>query len=136
MDLVTVVTIARMTAGGVLLFAGLMKLRIGLDAFAAAVRAFRILPFGVGAFARVVVTLELVTGAALVLHLSAQTASAVALALVVLFSAALGIALRRGQRHGCGCGSGSIRSISYRLIARNGVLAALLVTTLVWEGIR
>ncbi|HEX3755400.1 MAG TPA: MauE/DoxX family redox-associated membrane protein [Rhizomicrobium sp.] len=59
-----------------------------------------------------------------------------AMALLALFAAAMAINIRRGRAAiDCGCGETFLRqTLSWTLVARNGVLAALLIPSIVMEG--
>jgi Methylamine utilisation protein MauE len=59
-----------------------------------------------------------------------------AMALLALFAAAMAINIRRGRDHiDCGCGETFLRqSLSWTLVARNGVLAALLIPSWTMTG--
>jgi Methylamine utilisation protein MauE len=77
--------------------------------------------------------LEMVLGISL---LSAQLKpwpELTAVALLLLFAAAMAVNIGRGREHiDCGCGESFLRqTLSWALVARNGVLAILLVPSLV-----
>jgi hypothetical protein len=62
--------------------------------------------------------------------------SLVAIGLLALFAAAMAINIRRGRRHiDCGCGESFLRqTLNWTLVARNGLLMALLMPSLVTIG--
>jgi uncharacterized membrane protein YphA (DoxX/SURF4 family) len=92
---------------------------------------YRILPQRlVAPVARLLPGVEMVTGVALIAGLGRVPALA-ATALLLAFAAAMAVNVRRGRLFiDCGCGLSHLRQhVSWALIARNGILAALLVPT-------
>lgn len=74
-----------------------------------------------------------------ILLLSAQFRpwpSMVAMLVLLLFAAAMAVNIRRGRAHiDCGCGESFLRqTLNGALVARNGLLAALLIPSLVATG--
>jgi hypothetical protein len=112
--------------------AGLQKLRAPAH-FAAAFRAYRVLPESVSYLGWLVPLLELTVGVALLVRSSRAGAAAAGAALLVTYATAIGINLLRGRRDlDCGCGGPSERRpIGSWMVWRNlllaGVLAAMLL---------
>jgi hypothetical protein len=114
-------------AGLALLFAAaaVHKLRAGAD-FRATVAAYEIVPGSlVGVAAAGIIVAE--TASAVALAGGQRAALAGAAGLLLLYAAALGVNLARGRRDlECGCvGFGGGGTISWALVARNLVLAAI-----------
>ena len=105
--------------------------------FFGVVANYRLLPrAAVAPVAALLPPLEMIVG---LLLLSAQIlpwAEAVAAALLILFAGAMAINLHRGREHiDCGCGQSFLKqTLSWTLVARNGVLAALLLPSLAPVG--
>ena len=113
--------------------AGATKLR-DLQTSRDTVQAFGVRP----APARVIGTLlpvtELATAVALLPSASARWGAVAALVLLVTFSAGVGVALANGRTPACNCfGQVSSQQISWRTLARNGVLIALAAFA-VWKA--
>jgi uncharacterized membrane protein len=90
---------------------------------------YRLLPDPlVGSFAYVLPPFEALLGAALLFGVLSPWAEAAAAVLLLLFAAAMGINIMRGRRHiDCGCFQSALKqTLSWVLVARNGVLALLL----------
>ena len=116
--------------------AALHKLR-GLPQFAAALRAYRVLPESLAAFAWLVPLLELIIAASLLVRSSRAGACAAGAALLSVYAAAIAINLQRGRRDlACGCGGpNERRPIAPWMVARNLLLAALLAALLLpWRA--
>jgi uncharacterized membrane protein YphA (DoxX/SURF4 family) len=79
----------------------------------------------------VVPWLELVVGAALVLHLAAPAAAVVALVLLVAFTGLIARRLSQGERPPCACfGAWSATPIGPSHLLRNGALIVLAIVAL------
>lgn len=120
-----------MGVGLVFLQAALAKLR-HRELLVGVIANYRLLPAGlVAPVAWLLAPTELVVAMGLLLggHLLAVVA---AMALLVCFAAAMAINIARGRREiDCGCGRSQLRQpLSWLLVARNLVLAALLVPQL------
>ena len=111
--------------------AALHKL-LHLAAFAAAFRAYAVVPPELAPLALLVPLLELTVGAALLAGGSRIGAAAAGAALLLLYASAIAINLARGRRDlSCGCGGpNDRRPIAGWMVWRNVVLAALLAATL------
>jgi uncharacterized membrane protein YphA (DoxX/SURF4 family) len=97
--------------------------------FQGVVANYRLLPeVLVAPFAYLLPPFEALLGAMLLLGLLSPWAEAVAAALLLLFAAAMAINIKRGRRHiDCGCFQSALKqTLSWILVARNGVLALLL----------
>ena len=107
--------------------AALHKLR-SLPSFAAALRAYRVLPDSLAAMAWVVPLLELTIAAGLLARSSRTGACAAGAALLLSYASAIAINLRRGRRDlACGCGGPEDRRlIAPWMVWRNLLLAGLL----------
>lgn len=120
-----------MVVGSVLIAAGVAKLRMGAHPFARAILGYRLLPPAlVPPVARVLPALEILIGAALVTAVYLHLAALLAAALLATFTCAISVALARGQRNACGCGTPgapALALVSRRLVIRNLVLMTLLV---------
>ena len=129
-------TLLRISIGAFLLTAALAKLRLGPDAFAAAIEGYRIVPRSLGPLAARAITLvELVVGAALALGVLTPIAAAGAGSLLLLFAAAMAASLARGRHGECGCGAFFRRQVlAWPLVYRNVVIAALLLPTSSWAA--
>jgi hypothetical protein len=98
---------------------------------------YRLLPrMTVFAVAALLPPLELTVGLFLLCALAAPWAVLAAAALLALFAAAMAVNLRRGRAHiDCGCGqSFLVQTLSGALVARNIVLAGLLLPSLAIRG--
>jgi uncharacterized membrane protein YphA (DoxX/SURF4 family) len=131
------VWIARLTLALLFAAAGLSKLR-HLAAFRAAIAAYALLPMPAVAPAAILLAAAEVAGALLLLWPAGAVAGACLLgALLLLFSAAIGINLRRGRTDiDCGCwmfGAApetSQGAIGPATLVRNAVLAALVLVAI------
>lgn len=96
----------RLVLGGVFVWAGAAKL-VQTSSFVETVAAFDILPVDwVAPFALSVVWIELIAGGLLLLDIWPRSNALVVLGLLVMFSAALGINMYRGNDVACGCFGG------------------------------
>jgi hypothetical protein len=105
--------------------------------FAAAFRAYRVLPDSAAALGWLVPLLELTVGASLLVRSSRAGACAAGAALLVCYAAAISINLQRGRRDlACGCGGpDERRPIAPWMVWRNLLLAGLLgVMLLPWSA--
>jgi uncharacterized membrane protein YphA (DoxX/SURF4 family) len=131
-DAVAMIGLAVHIAVGVLLFsAGAMKL-LHWQEFKGVVAAYRLLSAEwSAAVAAAIVSAELLLGMALVVGLQTSAASIGSAVLLMLFAAAMAINIRRGRTSiDCGCFQTTLRqTLDWRLVGRNIVIAAALVTT-------
>ena len=96
----------RLVLGGVFVWAGTAKL-MQIPSFVETVTAFDILPADLAApFALAVIWIELIAGGLLILDIWPRSNALVVLVLLVIFSAALGINMYRGNDVTCGCFGG------------------------------
>lgn len=104
---------------------------LDLGRFAAAFRAYEVMPPALGAVAPLVPLLELALAGALLIARSRSGAAAVGAALLLAYAAAIAINLGRGRDLDCGCGGArERRPIRAWMVWRNVVLAALLAALL------
>jgi uncharacterized membrane protein YphA (DoxX/SURF4 family) len=96
---------SRWAAGGILLAAGLSKVRMPAEEFAYIIESYRLIPFSMTLpLARVVPWLEIMAGASLLAGWLTRAGAAGALGLFMMFIGALGSALLRGiDLNNCGC---------------------------------
>ena len=114
------------------LFAAIGKMR-HWAVFQGVVANYRLLPdVLVAPFAYCLPPFEMLLGAALLFGLLSPWTELAAAALLLVFAAAMAINLKRGRQHiDCGCFQSALKqSLSWVLVARNGVLALLLGTAL------
>lgn len=119
--------LARLLVGGVLIVAAVAKMRAGRAQFFRSVYAYDLLPRrATWALAHALPSIELAVGVLLVLGVFAPASAAASGALLLTFTGAVAISLLRGRDQPCGCG-GDLRPVSWRLVVRNLVLAAISV---------
>jgi hypothetical protein len=133
-DLLAAASVAGRTAVGlVFILAGVQK-AMHWRILPGVIANYRLLPrWAAGPAASLLPPAELILA---ILLLSAQLRPWPALAAIVLlalFAAAMAINIRRGRGHiDCGCGESFLRqTLSWTLVARNGLLVALLIPSLV-----
>jgi hypothetical protein len=105
---------------------------LDLSRFAAAFRAYEIVPPALAALSLLVPLLELAIAAAVLAAPSRRTAAAAGAALLLAYAAAIAINLGRGRRDlDCGCGGPrERRPIGAWMVWRNVLLAALFAALL------
>lgn len=119
--------VLRLVVGGVLLSAGIIKVRAGSQRFLRAVVGYDLLPArAAGVVATVVPWSEIILGTLLVLGASLSFTAPLTAALLLTFSSAISVSLLRGRANSCGCGPGST-PVRWSLLVRNLVLTACLV---------
>ena len=95
--------------------------------FAAAFRAYEVVPSSLGAVAPLVPLLELAVAAGVLTARSRSAGAAVGAALLLAYATAIAINLHRGRDLDCGCGGPrERRPIGAWMVWRNVLLAALL----------
>jgi uncharacterized membrane protein YphA (DoxX/SURF4 family) len=116
----------RFALAAVFLLAGLAKLPRRRD-FVAVVRAYELLPSRwVSPVAGAIPMLELGLAAALSAGAATRWVAMLVVIVLVVFSAAVGVNLARGRQLDCGCFAvGAPRRLTWLLVARNAVLAAM-----------
>jgi len=105
--------------------------------FTEVLRAYRVLPPGAARLALLVPLLELTVGLALLVPATRTAAAGAGAVLLVLYAGAIALNLARGRRDlACGCGGpDAARPIAPWMVARNLLMAALLLLTLLpWQG--
>lgn len=121
--------------GLVFIQSGAAKLR-HRDLLPGVIANYRLLPDAlVAPVAGTLPLAEIALGLALAITASALAAAG-AMALLLVFAAAMAINVRRGRTHiDCGCGRSQLRqTIGWPLVARNVVMATLLLPALVPSG--
>jgi len=116
---------AQLAVGILLGWAALAKLG-DIPALAAQIHHFRILPAGgENALAIVLPWIELAAAVSLVLGIRARAGAVVAAGLLILFTAAVGLALSRGLDVACGCfgSAGATPAGGAKLLVNLGMLA-------------
>ena len=130
-----IIRLAAFALGALLLGAAWHKARQG-PGFEAILAEYKLLPGAViGVAARLVPALEAVLGLAWVAGFALPLVASLTAVLFAVYGLAIAINLLRGRRHiDCGCGfggrSGRGGTLSWLLVARNGLLAA--VALLAW----
>ena len=121
-------SIVRIALGLVLAAAGVAKLR-SASRFSVAIGAYRLLPArAVPVAAGVIPLAEIACGGWLLSGYAVVPAAIASSVLLALFTGAVGVALRRGQRNECGCGLPGASRIGVTVVMRNvGLITALLV---------
>jgi uncharacterized membrane protein YphA (DoxX/SURF4 family) len=131
-----VATAIRVVVGGLLLVAGLMKVRHGLHRFTLAVLSYEIVRGRVAhALARGIAYAEIVLGIVLLTGIFTRSAAVAAAVLVAAFTIAIGFSLARRRPHSCGCGGPLEAPMGPRLIARNALLLGALALLAVRSGV-
>ena len=119
--------LVRLMAGGILITAGIAKLRIGHVAVTKSVVGFGVLPMGPAkVWARILPWVEAVLGGWLIIGLFTPVAAIAAATLMALITGAVAQALIRGRIVPCGCFGRASELLSWRVVARNGVVIAAL----------
>lgn len=119
--------VLRLIVGGVLLSAGIIKMRAGSERFLRAVVGYDLLPARVAAVvATVVPWSEIALGLALVLGAGLTLTAPLAAGLLFVFSSAISVSLVRGRANSCGCGTRSM-PVRWSMLVRNLALAACLI---------
>ena len=131
-----VVTAIRVVVGGLLLVAGVMKVRHGLQRFTLAVLSYDIVRGSVAqVLARGIAYAEIVLGIVLLTGIFTRSAAVAAAVLITAFTIAVGLSVARQRPHSCGCGGPLEAPIGPRLIARNALLLGALALLAVRSGV-
>lgn len=126
---------ARLITGGLLILAGSSKLALSPASFKRVVQAYRLLPeTWSGLVALALPPIEIGVGTMVVLGAFTRLGALLALLILAVVTAAAGSVLARGLKAACGCFGEFTTSVSGTVIARNGVLMALLVPSLLIGG--
>lgn len=126
----------RVLAGLMFLTAAIGKMR-HWSVFRGVVANYRLLPsHAEAAVAYGLPPAEALLGTALLLGTAPRWTAACAASLLLVFAMAMGINLRRGRRLvDCGCFQSTLKQpLSWKLVARNAVLACLLAATAASSG--
>jgi uncharacterized membrane protein YphA (DoxX/SURF4 family) len=127
--------IVRILAGGILLLAGLAKLRMGYREVLRSVVAYKVLPYPMAkAWARVLPLLELMLGAGLIAGMFIPIVATTAAALMVLITGAVAQAVIRNRRVACRCFGTGGTLVSWAVVVRNSVLITALAGLAIGGG--
>ena len=119
--------LVRAGAGGILLTAGIAKLRLGHADVVRSVAGYGVLPLPIArVWARMLPPVEVTLGIILILGFFTTIAASAAAALMVVITAAVAQALMRGRVIPCGCFGRATKLLTWRIVARNGVVIAAL----------
>jgi uncharacterized membrane protein YphA (DoxX/SURF4 family) len=119
----------RLLAGGLLLIAGLAKLRMGYVEVLKSVVGYKILPFQAArAWARVLPPLELTLGGALVAGVFVPLVATAAAMLMLVLTVAVAQAVIRGRKAACGCFAPGGNLVSWSVVVRNSLITAALAS--------
>ena len=119
--------VARIIVGGVLIFAGLQKLR-SIGVFAASLQSYAWLPdWSRAPVARGLPLAELGLGVVLIGGIYVSVAALLAVALFLTFAAAFGLTFGLARQADCGCFGPGWQSSTGRVVARNLSLSVLSV---------
>lgn len=133
--LLSILLIARIATGGILVIAGIAKLRMGYGEVLRSVVAYKLLPYPVArAWARLLPPIELLLGAALLAGFFIPIVAATAAALMVLITGAVAQAVVRNRRVACGCFGGGGKLVSWPVVVRNAVIITALASLAIGGG--
>lgn len=100
----TIVLLARLLIGGILIYASIDKILYPGD-FAKAINNYHIIPFGLeNIFSIILPWLELIIGAFLILGILLDGASLLVILMMLIFISAITFAMIMGYNIECGCG--------------------------------
>jgi hypothetical protein len=117
----------RIGVGGLLLVAGIAKLRVGRAEVVRSVVGYGVLPPSLASiWARLLPLIEVALGMALITAFLTTTAAAAAAALMIVITVAVAQALLRGRVVPCGCFGPATKLLTWRVVARNAVVIAAL----------
>jgi len=119
--------LARLFAGGLLLVAGIGKVRVGRADLLRSVLGYEVLPLPLARlWALLLPPLEIGLGILLILGIFGSLVAGAAAVLMVLVTVAVGQALVRGRSIPCGCFGKGTTLLTWRVVARNAVVIAVL----------
>jgi uncharacterized membrane protein YphA (DoxX/SURF4 family) len=125
----------RLLAGGVLLVAGVAKLRMGFSEVLKSVVGYKLLPNPVAkAWARVLPPAEVALGSALIAGLFISVVAALAAVLMLLITVAVAQAVIRNRKVACGCFKSRGKLISWPVVVRNSIITAALLGLAIGGG--
>jgi uncharacterized membrane protein YphA (DoxX/SURF4 family) len=125
---------ARLLTGGILLIAGIAKLRTPSGQFLTAIMGYDLLPKPIASVtARGLPWLEVAAAVLLISGLWSRLAVLLGFGLLLVFSSAVAISLLRGKNQNCGCFD-SLTPVQWRLVYRNLILMALLLPVYAFSG--
>jgi uncharacterized membrane protein YphA (DoxX/SURF4 family) len=124
--------VGRFLLGGLLVVAGVAKLRAGQARFFGRIYAYELVPRRAAwVLARALPVGEIAAGVLLVLGLLTAVAAGAAAGMLVAFTIAIAISLIRGQHQPCGCG-GDLTPVQWRLVGRNSLLVVIALALVRW----
>ena len=119
----------RLVAGGILLLAGIAKLRMGYTEVVKSVAGYKVLPFAAArAWARILPLLEVTLGGALVAGLFIPVVAAMAAVLMLVITVAVAQAVIRGRKAACGCFAPGGKLVSWPVVVRDSLITAALAS--------
>jgi uncharacterized membrane protein YphA (DoxX/SURF4 family) len=125
----------RVLAGGIFIYAGLVKIVDGLAAFQNSVSKYQFLPhFLTAPFAYALPFVEVLVGLYLVVGLMTRVAAAASVVLMVMFLIAIGQAWARGLAINCGCGIGVADKVGPWSFLRDLALGIPSLVMLIWPA--
>lgn len=125
----------RLLAGGVLLVAGVAKLRMGFSEVLKSVVGYKLLPHQVAkAWARLLPPVEVALGAALIAGVFVAAVAALAAVLMLLITLAVAQAVVRNRKVACGCFKAGGKLISWPVVVRNSIITAGLLGLAIGGG--
>lgn len=126
--------LARLLVGGLLLIAGLAKLKAHRSQLLNAILGYDLIPEWVAAvLTRGLPWVEVSVGGLLLVGLWSRLVAILGVGLLLIFSSAVTISLLRGKDNNCGC-FGSPTSVQWRLVRRHRILMGLLVPVYILSG--
>jgi uncharacterized membrane protein YphA (DoxX/SURF4 family) len=128
------VFVARLIVGGVLLVAGLAKIRSGHNQLLNAIIGYDLLPKPMAlVMANVLPWLEVLVGGLIIVGLWTHIATFVGAGLLMVFSSVVAVSLLRGKNQDCGCFQ-PLTPVQWRLVYRNLGLMSLLLPIYAFGG--
>jgi len=128
--------LARLFVGGVLLVAGLAKLKMPSNWFLQAVFGYDLVPKRVAVvLAYGLPWVEVMLGGLLLVGLWSRLVALISIGLLLIFSGGMTFNLLRGKRNECGCLQ-TLTPVQWKLIYRNLLLIALLLSVYTIYGVK
>jgi uncharacterized membrane protein YphA (DoxX/SURF4 family) len=125
----------RLFAGGILLIAGIAKLRMGYAEVLKSAVGYKLLPIPVAkAWARLLPPVEVALGSALIAGLFISAVASLAAVLMLLITFAVAQAVIRDRKVVCGCFKSGGKLISWPVVVRNSIITAALLGLAIGGG--
>ena len=125
----------RLSAGGILLIAGVAKLRMGYAEVLKSVVGYKLLSLPVAkASARLLPPVEVALGSALIAGPFISAVASLAAVLMLLITLAVAQAVIRNRRVACGCFKSGGKLISWPVVVRNSIITAALLGLAIGGG--